>query len=178
MEPLGVILFGCLVVGVGAGVFFMLRSAASQALNPSLKLDPDTPRVGQLFKVYVRVEPRQEVVVDAIELVLECRRREFQGAHGLDEQTEWFLDNRNSWTGKRSRVEYDSVVKNSWLIPVGRTLKAGQPEVFSEELQVSPDGLATDREGNLTIRWVLTVRFQIPRFPDAVIGREVVVKSR
>lgn len=177
MEPLGVIFFGCLVLGVGTGVFLMLRSAASQALAPTLKLDPETPRVGQPFKVFVRVEPRQEVALEAIELVLECRRREFQGAHGLDEQTEWFLDNRNSW-GKRSRVEYDTVVKNSWLISVGRTLQAGQPEMFSEELQVSPDGLATDREGNLTIRWVLTVRFQIPRFPDAVIGREVVVKGR
>ncbi len=182
MDPLNLVILGGLAAVSGTVLYFMLRSAASQAVNATVRLEPASPRIGETVQVAIRVNPTADVQVDHIDLTLECRRREYRGEYGQSETTEMFLDlfdtRARRYRRSSGRVEYDTVCRGEWRVDVGRRLRAGHPEIFQAEIQVSSDGLPTDREGNLTIGWGLSVRFAIPRFPDAVLGQEVVVRSR
>lgn len=171
------------------------RSIAAQALDPSVTLEPERPRVGQTVKIKIRIQPRQEVRLDDIVITLSCCRRDYVrkgdlwgGGWDWRWGWDWWQDTpldkmlRGRWmwlySDRYIYVNDDVPCSDSVHLPQGKVFAPGQEQLFEAELQVHPDGFPTDREGDLNVWWTLQVRFDIPNFPDAIVAREIPVDSR
>ncbi|MEW6279854.1 MAG: hypothetical protein AB1758_14595 [Candidatus Eremiobacterota bacterium] len=180
MDPGGLVITLLLAAGVGAGAFLFGRSVAARGVNARVEVEPHSPRLGEFVTVGIHTQPTTDVQVDAIQVTLSCQRRFLENPYGEDTSSALLMSllSTRRYRHRHQRIEYDTLVREVTTLPVGRQLRAGTPESFACEVQICPDGVPTDREGNLTVRWVLEVRFAIPRFPDAVLTREVHVRSR
>lgn len=181
----GALIFAGIVIVTGLALFAGARTMAQQALGARLVLHPETPKLGSVLNVTILARPKQKVQLDGIQAVIKCCRQYRQGGSG------WEDHHTEGWVGvvaglfesrQRSRdretVEYDTVWQSTVSQQVGQTLQPGQACQWNLEVPIGSDGLPTDSHGNLQIWWSLTVRFEIPSFPDALLTRKVQVLSR
>ncbi len=139
-----------LAVGGGVGFYFLLVGQARRALNAHVVLQSRDAPLRGVLSVQVHVRPRQEVRIDRAVVRTVCRRRVLERHRDGDQH-----------------VEVDEVARAEVEFLHTHTFRPGHPESFELEVPVA-DGVPTDREGKLTINWVLEVHFAVPNFPDAV----------
>ena len=186
MEPITSALLFAGICGVSAaGAFFGGRWMARRALNPRLRIEPTPAKIGQPLKLILDVYPQQDVQVDQVEITLACHRTydttdrpENQMSNLLDTVNDLFGNRRSMWRGQHGTTEHDILCKEHIVYPINKRFGKGVGERLDYEVLVSPDGVGTKRQGELTAEWRLTVRFDIPGFPDAVLEREVEVSPR
>lgn len=186
MDPLlAKALFGGAVVVAGAGTWLGLRAHARSVLNGHLRVHPDPAPLKGEVRFQVQVRPRAEVQVNRVVARTRCVRRvvERRGGHRrvlrAESLPEALLLLFTTTERSRRHVETDEVARSEVELSGPATWRPGQLVTWDIEVPLA-DGLPTDTEGSLTIRWVAEVHFDIPAFPDVTLGRplRVVRESR
>jgi hypothetical protein len=163
-----------------AGGFLLWgRRVARRALQPTVTWQPTVAHIGHPIKVTVSLRPAQDVQVDEIAATLACRRTyntlndDFVGRTSITDLWSMMLGST-----PLAHLGRDVLCEEQVTCPVSKLFRKGLDERFDFDIVVSPDGVGTKHEGDLTAAWILTVRFVIPGFPDAVIDQEIEVGHR
>jgi hypothetical protein len=186
LEP--VLIFTGLCAAAASALFFGGRLMARRALNPRLTVAPIPAKIGQPLTVTLDLYPAQDVQVDQIDITLACNRvldttgRPENELGNLVDLASSAFSNPGSqkylFNRERGTRESDVLCKEHIMYPINRLFRKGVGERLDYEVLVSPDGVGTRGQGELTASWQLTVRFAIPGFPDALIEREIEVAPR
>ena len=179
MDPLlAKALFGGAVVVAGAGTWLGLGLHARSALNAHLRVHPNPAPLGGGARFQVQLRPRSEVRVNRVLARTRCLRRVAERRGGIYEVLRaetlpeavlvLLFKPKGDRIFGRVHVEEDEVATSEVELSGPATWAARQLVTWEVEVPLA-DGLPTDTEGSLTIRWVAEVHFDIPAFPDVTL---------
>lgn len=163
-NPAVAILFGLIAAGVCIYILVLRigRAKATGNLGLKVSVNPATVSRGGQLCVTMKVNPRTPVDVTQILVNLECRRSSKTHHH-----------HHGSHHGSHHGTVVDVIAKTQSTIPIGGMFPAGKEQTMTADLIVPSDGLPTDGMGDLKIKWILTVTFDIPDTFDAEKKMEI-----
>jgi len=148
-----------LLVIVGGGVLKLVSALmASRKLGEvTLEVEPRFVRTGDSLQVKITCQPNQEAELQSVVAHLKAEEKVRRSS------------------GKRKRSYKQVVYEQETEIALGRRLARDMPSQIEGKVDVPPDAPPTFLAPRNELRWTLTLRMDIARWPDWTGKREIVV---
>lgn len=174
MDPIvAKILFGVGVMATGAVAWGLLKLHGRTVVNGRFKVVPDPAPLRGNVRFQIQVQPRNSMRVNRVLARTVCLRRlvECHGGWGDQRGSDYGIIGTLFFSSGRHHhhVEHDEIGRSEVEICGAEEWDAGQQRAWDVEVPLA-DGLPTDTEGELTVRWVAEVHFDIPSFPDVTLS--------
>ena len=173
-----IVIIGAVGIIAGATIFHIGRYMAKNKLRLQVSIPEQTMRMGQMLNASLKINPKKTVTVSQIRIIVDCkeciRTERLHDCHCRDE---------NNGHHDRSTSNTEKVIAKSEILLPGTDFQAGKKIAINIAIKIPEDGIPTGKAGNYknshhlnksgSIKWFLSVFFEIPSSFDAIHKQEI-----
>lgn len=146
--------------------FALVKRARSRLGEPEITLDKETLRVGESLSVDYAHNFSQNVSINRLLVQLILRERVTYRSHDYRSYGSRSYRSRTKRTTKHTRI-HDHVIQE--IEEPGGSFLPGQSLHRCFNLRVPPESMHSFSVPNNQLKWLVRIKFELPRQPDALI---------